>query len=581
MTIELISTAPTFGNWEFRPERAQLEVHPGRLYEAKFYARNLREQPVTAQPEPDGSVTIWAPTQGSYFTRQFTAERLGWPEARVRVVPTPVGGGFGGKILLLEPLAALLAVAVRRPVRLTLTRTEEFLLGRGGPGAVIDLELGAGADGELVALRGRAVFDVGAGTEEHAATAVSLMAGAYRIPHGDLVGYDVATHKTPATAYRAPAAPQAFFALESAIDELAAAIAADPLELRARHAVREGDVRPDGRRWPRIGLLECLERARAHPVWTAPLAPGEGRGLAVGSWGGGREPSAAVCRVDRDGTVVLQVGAVDLTGSHTTLAMLVADQLGVPLETVRVELGDTASAPYAGVAGGSKTVYTVGPAVLQAGEAVRRQLLEIAAQELEAAPDDLVLAEGAVSVRGTPSQGLTVAALADRARQFGGRHAPVEAHGRVAVHAQAPMFTVHLARVRVDGGTGEIRVTGYAAIQDVGRALNPPEVLGQVHGGVVQGLGRALGEAMVWDQDGQPLGTSLGDYLLPTIDGAPEIAVELVEVPSAEGPLGARGVGEPPAVPGAAAVANAVFSATGVRLRDLPLDPAALAAPPA
>ncbi|HUY61380.1 MAG TPA: molybdopterin cofactor-binding domain-containing protein, partial [Candidatus Dormibacteraeota bacterium] len=381
--------------------------------------------------------------------------------------------------------------------------------------------------------------------------------------------------------YRAPAAPQAFFALESALDELAATTGADPLELRARHAVREGDHPPQGRPWPRIGLLDCLDRARTHPVWTDPVAPGEGRGLAVGGWGGGLEPAAAACRVERDGTVVLHVGAADLTGSHTTFAMLLAEQLGLPAEAVRVELGETGTAPYAGVAGGSKTVYTVGPAVLQAGEAVRRQLLEIAAQELEAAPEDLVMADGTVSVRGTPSQGLSIGALAGLAMQFGGRYAPVEGHGRVAIRAQAPMFTVHLARVRVDPDTGEIRVTRYAAIQDVGRALNPPEVRGQVHGGVVQGLGRALGEVMAWDAAGQPLGTSLADYLLPTMDQVPEIAVELVEVPSPDGPLGAKGVGEPPAVPGAAAVANAVFHATGVRLRELPLDPAALVAPTA
>ncbi len=541
----------------------------------------LEPHTATARVEPDGGVTIWTPTQGGYFTRQATAERLGWPETRIRVVPMPVGGGFGGKILLLEPLVALLAVAVGRPVRLALTRTEEFLLGRGGPGAIIDLELGAGPAGELVAVRGRAVFDLGAGTEEHAATALALMAGAYRIPNGDLLGYDVATHKTPTTAYRAPAAPQAFFALESALDELAAATGADPLELRAAHAVREGDPRPGGRSWPAIGLGACLDRARTHPVWTDPLGPGEGRGIAVGGWGGGLEPAAAACRVEGDGSVVLHVGAVDLTGSHTTLALLLAEQLGLPAEAVRVEVGDTGTAPYAGVAGGSKTVYTVGPAVLQAGEAVRRQLLEIAAQELEAAPDDLVLAEGTVSVRGTPGQGLSVGALAGLAMRFGGRYAPVEGHGRVAIRAQAPMFTVHLARVRVDPETGEIRVTRYAAIQDVGRALNPPEVRGQVQGGVVQGLGRALGEAMAWDAAGQPLGTTLADYLLPTIEQVPEIVVELVEIPSPDGPRGAKGVGEPPAVPGAAAVANAVFSATGVRLRTLPLDPAALAARPA
>ncbi len=550
----------------------------GRYRSAALHQGFLEPHTVVAALDPEGVCTVWSPTQGAFLSQRLTAEMLGWPDRRLRVVPMPVGGGFGGKILLLEPLVALIAAAVGRPVRLTLTRTEEFLLGRGGPGAVINLELAGGPGGELLALSGRVVFDCGAGAEEHAATALHLVADTYQIANVDLVGYDVATHKTPATAYRAPGAPQAFFALESALDELAVAAGVDPLELRLAHAPTGGDPRPNGRPWPPIGLRACLERARAHPLWREPSGPGEGTGLAVGLWGGGLEPAASICRVEADGTLVVQVGASDLTGSHTTLAALAASQVGVPLDHVRVELGDTGSAPYAGVAGGSKTIYTVGPAVLQAGQAVRDQLLEIAARELEASVADLDLVDGAVIVRGSPAQRRTVAELAGLARRFGGRYAPVEALGRVAVRSQAPMFTVHLARCRVDPETGAVAVTGYAAVQDVGRALNPPEIAGQVHGGVVQGLGRALGEALDWDEAGQLRTASLVDYLLPTIEQAPPIAVELVEIPSTDGPLGAKGVGEPPAVPGAAAIANGVFRACGVRLREVPLDPARLAA---
>ncbi|HVA21945.1 MAG TPA: xanthine dehydrogenase family protein molybdopterin-binding subunit [Candidatus Micrarchaeia archaeon] len=548
----------------------------GRYEVAAAHQGFLEPHTVAAEVGPDGVCTIWSPTQGAFLSRRITCEMLGWAESRVRVVPMPVGGGFGGKILLLEPLAALLADRVGRPVRLTLTRTEEFLLGRGGPGATIDLTLAAGPAGDLLALHGRVVFDCGAGSEEHAATALDLLASTYRIPDLDLLGYDVATHKTPATAYRAPAAPQAFFALESALDQLAAEAQLDPLELRLAHAPDAGDVRPDGRTWPAIGLRACLERARDHPLWREPVPAGEGVGLAVGCWGGGLEPAAAACRVERDGTLVLQLGASDLTGSHTTLAGLAAQAAGLTMDRVRVELGDTGSAPYAGVAGGSKTLYSVGPAVLQAGEAVRRQLLEIAAGELEAAVEDLELQDGVVVVRGSPAQRRTVAELAALAQRFGGRYPPVEALGRVAIRTQAPMFTVHLARAQVDRATGAIAVTGYAAVQDVGRALHPAEIEGQVHGGVLQGLGRALGEALVWDRDGQLRTASFADYLLPTIEQAPPIAVELVEVPSPDGPMGARGVGEPPAIPGVAAVANAVYRATGVRLRTVPFDTSAL-----
>jgi CO/xanthine dehydrogenase Mo-binding subunit len=523
------------------------------------------------RPDDDG-LTVWTPTQGQFLTRKMLAAQLGLPVSRVRVEATTVGGGFGGKVLLLEPLTALLARLVGRPVRLALTRTEEFLVGRGGPGATIDLELGAAADGTLTGLRARVVFDAGAGRSGLGGMALNLLGGTYRVPNYDLEAFDVATNKTPVAAYRAPGAVQAYFALESAMDELAHRLGLDPIEFRLRNASREGDPRPDGQRWPRIGLVECLEAARRHPLATAPLGEGEGLGVAVGGWGGGREPAAAGCRVEPDGTLLLQLGSVDITGTDTTLAMIAAETFGVPVERVRIERGDTANAPYAGMAGGSKIVYTVGPAVQLAAAEALRQLLEIAAEELEAALEDLELEDGRVRVRGVPGRSRGIGELAELGAQFMGRYAPVQGQGRSVVTQQSPMFTVHLARVRVDPETGAWRITAYAAIQDVGRALNPPEVRAQVHGGAVQGMGRALGEELAWDAAGQLLTTSFTDYGLPSVDQVPEVQVELVEVPSPYGPFGAKGAGEPPAVPPPAALANAIAAACGRRPSRLPAD---------
>jgi CO/xanthine dehydrogenase Mo-binding subunit len=252
--------------------------------------------------------------------------------------------------------------------------------------------------------------------------------------------------------------------------------------------------------------------------------------------------------------------------------MIAAETFGVPVERVRIDQGDSASAPYAGMAGGSKITYTVGPAVQQAAAEARRQLLEIAAEELEAAVEDLVIEDGEVRVAGVPGRAKGIGQLADLGAQFGGRYAPVLGQGRHVITKQSPMFTVHVARVRVDPDTGEWRLTGYAAIQDVGRALNPPEVVGQVHGGAVQSLGRAFGEELAWDGDGQLRTASFIDYGLPSIDQVPEIGVELVEVPSPFGPFGAKGVGEPPAVPGPAAIANAIRAATGQAITEMPAD---------
>ncbi|MBJ7599713.1 MAG: xanthine dehydrogenase family protein [Candidatus Dormibacteraeota bacterium] len=525
-----------------------------------------------AEAGRDGSLTIWTPTQGSFSTRSTVAEQLRLPVSRVRVVPMPVGGGFGGKLCLVEPLLALLSSRVERPVRLELTRTEEFLMGRGAPGATIDLALGADGNGGLLALRADVVFDNGAGPGGLGGLAALLLGGAYRLPAYDITALDVVTNKTPVTAYRAPGGAHAFFALESAMDELASRLGQDPIELRLRNASREGDPRPDGRRWPRIGLIECLEAAREHPVYTGARADGEGVGLAVGAWGGGLEPAAAGCRVEPDGTLLLHLGSVDISGTNTTLAMIAAETFGVSPDRVRIETGDTATAPYAGMAGGSKTIYTVGPAVQQAAADARRQVLEIAAEELEAALEDLIVEDGEVRVAGTPGHSLDVGHLAGLAAQFGGRYPPVLGQGRAAVAAQSPMFTVQVARTAVDAETGQWRLTGYAAIQDVGRALNPPEVEGQIHGGALQSLGRVLGEELVWDGDGQLRTASFVDYGLPTIDQAPDIEVELLELPSPHGPFGAKGVGEPPAVPAPAAVANAIHAACGRRLTTLPAD---------
>jgi CO/xanthine dehydrogenase Mo-binding subunit len=524
------------------------------------------------RPEPDGGVTIWAPTQGSFALRNEIVKLLDAAPHEVRVIPMPVGGGFGGKVILLEPLLVLLARKVRRPLRLSLTRQQEFLVGRPAPAARFDIELGAKRDGTLVGLRARYDYDNGATGGWHAGLTGMFLGGTYRIPNFDLVGYEVATNKTPVDAYRAPGGPQAYFALESAMDELAIELGMDPIELRLHNASREGDLAADEKPWPRIGMVECLEAARRHPVYTAPLGPGEGVGVAVGSWGGARSPAAAGCRVEPDGTVSVLIGTPDISGSSTGLAMIAAEAFGISAERVRVDIGDTAVAPHGPTAAGSQTTYSLGGAVYEAALEARRQLLEIATEELEAAPEDLDIVDGRVMGKGVPERYVEITKLVALSTEFMGRYRPIQAMGRSAVERASPAFTVHIARVRTDPETGAFQVIGYAAIQDVGRAINPPEVRAQVHGGAVQSLGRALGEQLFYDAEGQLRSGSFLDYELPTADQVPVIDVELVEVPSPVGPLGAKGVGEPPAIPGPAALTNALARATGVRVRDVPID---------
>jgi CO/xanthine dehydrogenase Mo-binding subunit len=528
------------------------------------------------RPEPDGGMTIWAPTQGPFGVRDEIAKVLDAAPHEVRVISMPVGGGFGGKVMLLETLLALLARKVRRPLRLTLTRQQEFLMGHPAPGATFDIELGAKKDGTLVALRARYHFDNGATGGWHAGITGSFLGGTYRIPNFDITGYEVSTNKTPTDAYRAPGGPQAYFALESAMDELASTLGMDPIELRLHNASREGDLNADEAPWPRIAMVEVLEAARRHPLYTAPVGPGEGVGVALGSWGGARSPAAAGCRVEPDGTVSILIGSPDISGSSTGLAMIAADAFGVSPERVRVVIGDTSFAPQSPMAAGSQVTYSVGGAVHEAALEARRQLLEVATEELEAGPEDLEITDGRVTVRGVPERFVEITKLVALSTEFMGRHRPINATGRSAVQSASPAFTVHIARVRADAETGAFRLTGYAAIQDVGRAINPPEVRGQIHGGSVQSIGRALGEQLAYDLEGQLRSGSFLDYELPTADQIPVIDVQLIEVPSPVGPLGAKGVGEPPAIPGPAAVTNALAHATGVRVREVPVDRSAL-----
>lgn len=540
----------------------------------------LEPQSVAASVDGQGNVTVWASTQAMFYARSEVAAALGLPEHKVRVTAMPVGGGFGGKFILLEPLGAALAVAVRRPVLLSFTRSEDFLAGNPASQSIITLKVGAKRDGTLTAVQARAIFDSGAYPGAPAGIAAIIMGGYYRCPNVDLRGYEVLTHKPGTGAYRAPGAPQATFAIESLMDALANKLGLDPLELRLRNAVVEGDKRPDGASFPAIGLRECLEKVKSHPLWTnrkVSETDEQGRaigvGLAAGGWPGGLESAAAACRMDRDGTFTLVVGSVDLTGTDTTMIRIAAEILNQDPDKIRLAHADTEAAPYMGATGGSKVTYTLGAAVQKAAEDARRQILEIAADRLEAAPGDLELVPGRVEVKGLPSRSIDLSDIALRTMSFGARYEPVFGRGSVAQRAGAPMFTAHLAKVAVDQETGQVAVLDYVAAQDVGYALNPAEVEGQMMGGIVQGLGWALYEQMLYDERGQLLNSSFMEYAIPGARVAPPISTLLVEVPSAQGPFGAKGVGEPPVIPGGAAIANAIAAATGARVTQLPMTP--------
>lgn len=564
----------------------EAEVVVGCTYRTHPVHQSYMEpQSVIVAPSPSGHrLVLWPSAQGLLGVRSAVSRALQIPERQIQVESVPIGGGFGGKETLLEPLAAAVASQLRRPVRLVYTRQEDLLAGNPAPQTVISVKLGAKRDGTLTAIQVRMILDSGAFPNPLAGLSGFHFSGIYRCPNMDIRCDVVQTNKVGTGAYRAPAGPQAYFALESTVQELSQQLGIDPLRFRQINAFKEGDPNVMFGRWPRIGMLECLEQIQQHPLWAQreqarrevpPELKGWkiGIGIAAGGWPGGTEPAAALCRLERDGSFTVVVGSVDLSGSDASLALIAADVLDQPAEAVNIIHDNTDSMPYSGITAASKTTYTVGAAVFSAARDARDQIFTIAADMLEAATEDMEMRNGKVMVRGVPEKHVTLQQIAANTMNFGARYEPILGRGRSANRVSSPVFAAHLAKVAVDPETGVVRVLDYVAAQDVGRAINPAEVEGQIHGGVVQGIGWALFEQMAYDENGQLLTPTLMDYALPQSQDAPPITPLLVEIPSALGPFGAKGVGEPPVVPVAATIANAIRDAVGVHMTQIPMTP--------
>jgi len=544
---------------------------------AMVHQSYIEPHSVIADYDASGELSVWTSTQAPFYVRDELAQVLGIPENRIRVTATEVGGGFGGKIFLTELMVAALAMAVRRPVKHIMSRREDMLSATPAPFAQVELKTGMKRDGTLTALKATLIYDSGAFPGAPVLPGSLLAGGYYKCPNLEIKGLEVLTNKVSVGALRAPGAHNATFAIESHMDMMAKELGLDPLEVRLKNAVEQGDPLPSGQPYPRIGLRACLEAIANSEVWKrraeARAAPNRGVGLAVGGWMGGLQPASAIVALNSDGTINITVGSSDITGTNTSFRQIAAEVLNIPLERVAVTTGDTKTAPYAGMSAGSKTTYTVGLAVKLAAEDAKRQMLEIAAQRLEAVPDELEMADGEIRVRGVPEKSVTFSRLARLTTNFAAPYPAIVGRGAMATRQFAPGFSAQAAEVEVDPETGEVTLLGYAIAQDAGFAINPLSVEGQMQGGASQGLGIALFEEMLCDQQGRITNANLLDYRLPTTRDLPPIEAIIVEVPSEEGPYGARIVGEPSIVAGAAAVGNAVAEAIGARVHEAPITP--------
>jgi xanthine dehydrogenase YagR molybdenum-binding subunit len=533
--------------------------------------------------EPHGAVCRWegdvlevyVSTQYIWGVREQVARKLALPEDDVRVVCNFMGGGFGSKNGpgVQTYVAAELAKRTGRPVRCFNTRREENLAAGNRNATVQRLVAGARADGTLTALGGEFVNAVG--YDGFSASTSGPMQMLYACPNVRTVDYGAKLNTPPNAAFRAPGFVEGTFGLECLLDEIAAKLDIDPLELRRKNH-SDADL-VDGRPFSSKNLIECYRRAdahweRRHEVRARSEGPWKrGVGLASQIWyGGGGPPSYAWVRVGSDGRVTVVTAMQDIgTGTRTAMAQIAAEELGVPLEQVRVQLGDSARGPYASISAGSSTTPSMGPAVRAAAADAARQILELAAQRFDLEQRVLSLAGGkVVSADGGSWRLEEVTGLLDDGQILGkGARGPNPAGMRVLT------FGVQVAEVAVDVETGEVRVERIAAIHDVGRIINPLGARSQVEGGIIQAVGYALSEQRIDDPvTGSPLTRTLDAYKLPTIADVPEIVAEFVDVPDEHlTNLGSKGLGEPPIVPTAAAIANAIRDATAADVRSLPV----------
>ena len=533
-----------------------------------------------------GQVTVWSNTQLPFDVQNTLAEILQTPPSRIRVIVPGIGGGFGGKLRIgVEHIAALLARRAGRPVKVVTTSEEELTAAYPRQGTLIELKTGVTRDGRLTAKEGRIWFDTGAfaGSGPGVASVATLvLAGPYRIPNLFIEGYAVYTNKTNCGSFRAPSGPQSNFAVESQMDMIADALGLDPLDFRLKNIVREGDEGPTGQVLEAVGLEECLCRAAAAIGWTERRpGPNRGKGLACGWWTTTGGSSGVYVKINPDGTVALNTGAAEIgTAALTGAAQVLAEDLGVDLADVSVVSADTFATPFDFGAQGSRTAFAVGNACRAAVADLRRQLFALAAAQLGVDAEALSLGDKAVVAGG---KRIALAELARLSQASGGgliAHgtfiAPptaydtkrVEAHVYPAFHS--PSFHAHAVDLSVDPDTGEVTIHRYVVAQDVGFALNPTYIEGQIEGGVAQGLGQALSEEIVYE-NGRVLNPNLTDYKMPTSLDVPRVESILVQHPSLVGPYGAKGVGEPPNIEPPAAVANAVAAAVGVRVTMLPI----------
>ena len=532
----------------------------------------------TALWNSDGQLTVWCSTQGAFTVRSQVAELMQMSASKVKVVPTEIGGGFGGKIrVYLEPVAAMLSKKTGKPVKVLMSREDVLKATGPTPGSYIKAKLAVDKTGRLTAAQAYLAYEAGGYAGSPVGCGCMCIFACYDIPNVLIDGYDVVLNKPMTAAYRAPGATNATFATDTLVDEICVKMKIDPLEFRLRNGAKEGTRRADGPVYPRVGMIETVEAAKKHPHYSAPLAKGtnpafpRGRGVASGFWFNIGLKSAVSATLTQEGSVNLLEGSTDIGGSRTGIAMQFAEAIGITAEDVKPAVGDTDTAGYTDVTGGSRVTYATGIAAYEAAQDMKRQIIDRAAAMWKLKPDQVAYEDGVVFAKsGDAAQRLTFKEFAAKTPNNGGA---IVARATVDPPWPGGAFATHIVDVEVDPDTGKVNVLRYTAVQDCGKAIHPSYVEGQIQGGVVQGIGWGLNEEYFYNAKGELMNASFLDYRMPTALDLPMIDTVIVEVPDPNHPYGVRGVGEVPIVPPPAALANAIHAAIGKRMSVLPMSP--------
>ena len=527
-----------------------------------------------ASVNSDGTADLWVCTQGHFVYRQNCADLLGLDVSKLRVTASEIGGGFGGKThVWSEPVALALSRKAGRPVKLTMTRDEVFRASGPASATSIDVKIGAKKDGTITAAEATLRYSCGPYVGMWAELGAMTSFACYDLKNVKTVGHEVLVNRPKTAAYRAPSAPMAAFAVESAIDELAHKIGIDPVKFRIKNSAKEGSKSSYGPVYGPIGIGPTLEAVRKHPHMKAPLGKNQGRGMACGFWFNFGGQTCSTLNIGADGTATISVGTIDVGGSRASLSLVAAEELGIPYKQVKAVVADTSTLGYNDMTDGSRGTFSSSIATISAARNAIAEMKERAAKMWDIPAEHVEWENGHAVAKGKKYGNLPKLSVKKIAAAAGNTGGPIAGHSELVADGAGVSFATHICDIEVDPETGATKVLRYTVVQDAGKAVHPTYVEGQYQGGAAQGIGWALNEEYIYGEDGRLQNSGFLDYRIPVCSDLPMIDTKILEIPNPNHPYGVRGVGETSIVPPLAAIANAVSNAANVRMTHIPMSP--------